>query len=359
MTIALSHGGTTIYSSTAHSNRILIGTREGAIAIERDAAKQEWRVAQRAMTDKHLSAIIEEPESGLTFAGAFHGGVHVSADNGKSWEARNNGMTQNNVYSLAAKRINGRVRVFAGTEPAHLFVSDDLGMNWSELANLRSVPSVPKWKFPAPPHIGHVKHINFAPDNPATIYASIEVGGLLRSTDGGEHWEEFPELYEDVHRLMIHPSNANFLYAVTGHGLYVSPNAGVTWEQWTRREDEIGGYPDGFVFRPSDPNLILMTAAHDAPGTWRTSHFAGARISRSKDGGRSWEILKNGLPDRLQASIEAFCLEEAGSSTAIYAATTSGEVICSEDLGDSWQVIVKGLPPISKAGHYRALVQAA
>ena len=104
---------------------------------------------------------------------------------------------------------------------------------------------------------------------------------------------------------------------------------------------------------------MFMTAAHDAPGTWRTTHFAGARISRSKDGGRTWEILKNGLPDRLQASIEAFCLEEAGNSTAIFAATTSGEVLCSEDLGDTWNKIISGLAPISKAGHYRNLVAAA
>ena len=184
-------------------------------------------------------------------------------------------------------------------------------------------------------------------------------GTVLRSTDGGESWEEFPGLYEDVHRLMIHPTDAKFLYAVTGRGLYTGPERGAAWEQWTRREDDIGGYPDGFVFRPSDPKLIFMTAAHDAPGTWRNTHFAGARISRSKDGGRSWEILKNGLPDRLQASIEAFCLEEAGTATSIYAATTAGEIFCSEDLGDSWKVIVKGLAPISKAGHYRALVQAA
>ena len=84
----------------------------------------------------------------------------------------------------------------------------------------------PKWNFPAPPHIGHVKHINFDPDNPTTIYASVEVGGLLKSTDGGQNWQEFPSLYEDVHRLMIHPSNPKFLYAVTGRGLYVSPDAG-------------------------------------------------------------------------------------------------------------------------------------
>ena len=359
MTIGLSHGGTTIYSSPVLSEQVLVGTREGVVTIARDASGSDWRVTHRAIPDKHISAIMKEPESGLTFAGAFHGGVMVSADDGKTWEARNDGMTQNNVYSLAAKNINGRVRVFAGTEPAHLFVSENLGGNWKELPALRSVPSVPKWTFPAPPHIGHVKHINFDPEKPTTIYASVEVGGLLRSTDGGEHWEEFFSLYEDVHRLMIHPTHANFLYAVTGRGLYTGPEGGARWEQWTRREDEIGGYPDGFVFRPSDPKLMFMTAAHDAPGTWRTTHFAGARISRSKDGGRTWEILTNGLPERLQASIEAFCLEEAGAATAIYAATTAGEVICSEDLGDSWKVIIKGLAPISKAGHYRALTQAA
>jgi photosystem II stability/assembly factor-like uncharacterized protein len=356
MAIGLSHGGTTIYSSPSRSNEVLVGTREGIAIIAREGSA--WQVAHRALTDKHISAIIMEPESGLTIAGAFHGSVHVSADGGRTWEPRGNGLTQTNVYSLASARVDGHARLYAGTEPAHLFVSDDLGLHWSEVPSLRSVPSVPKWSFPAPPHIGHVKHINFDPGNPTTMYASIEVGGLLKSTDAGQSWQEFPELYEDVHRLMIHPSDPGFLYAVTGRGLYVSPEGGTTWEQWTGREDEIGGYPDGFVFCPSDPQVIFMAAAHDAPGTWRTTHFAGARISRSRDGGRSWEILHNGLPDRLQASIEAFCLEESGNSSSIFAATTSGEVFCSEDLGESWEKIISGLAPISKAGHYRNLIAA-
>jgi photosystem II stability/assembly factor-like uncharacterized protein len=356
MAIGLSHGGTTIYSSPSRSNEVLVGTREGIAIIVRE--RSAWQVAHRALTDRHVSAIIMEPESGLTIAGAFHGSVHVSADSGRTWEPRGNGLTQTNVYSLASTRVDGHACLYAGTEPAHLFVSDDLGLHWTEVPSLRSVPSVPKWSFPAPPHIGHVKHINFDPDNPTTIYASIEVGGLLKSTDAGQSWQEFPELYEDVHRLMVHPSNSRCLYAVTGRGLYVSPDGGTTWKQWTGREDEIGGYPDGFVFCPSDPQLIFMTAAQDAPGTWRTTHFAGARISRSRDGGRSWEILHNGLPDRLQASIEAFCLEESGNSSSIFAATTSGEVFCSEDLGESWEKIISGLAPISKAGHYRNLIAA-
>jgi len=356
MAIGLSHGGSTIYSSPSLSKEVLVGTREGIAIIAREGSA--WRVAHRALTDKHISAIIIEPESGLTIAGAFHGSVHVSADAGRTWEQRNNGLAESNVYSLASARINGRTRLFAGTEPAHLFLSDDLGLHWSEVPSLRSVPSVPKRSFPTPPHIGHVKHINFEPHNPTTVYASVEVGGLLKSTDAGQSWQEFPDLYEDVHRTMIHPSNPQFLYGVTGRGLYVSPDAGGTWEQWTRREDEVGGYPDGFVFRPSDPKTIFMTAAHDAPGTWRTTHFAGARISRSRDGGRTWEILRNGLPDRMQASIEAFSLEEAGASFSIFAGTTSGEVLCSEDGGDHWEKIISGLAPISKAGHYRNLVAA-
>ena len=356
MAIGLSHGGSTIYSSPSLSQEVLVGTKEGVAIIAREGSG--WKLAHRALTDKHISAIIIEPESGLTFAGAFHGSIHASPDGGRTWEPRANGLSEANVYSLASARINGHTRLFAGTEPAHLFISDDLGRRWSEVPSLRSVPSVPKWSFPAPPHIGHVKHINFEPQNPTTMYASVEVGGLLKSTDAGEHWQEFPSLYEDVHRTMIHPSNPKFLYAVTGRGLYVSPEGGATWDQWTRREDEIGGYPDGFVFRPSDPKTIFMTAAHDAPGTWRTTHFAGARISRSKDGGRSWEVLRNGLPDRLQASIEAFCLEEAGKSSAIFAATTAGEILSSEDNGESWKQIISGLAPISKGGHYRALVAA-
>ena len=126
MAIGLSHGGTTIYSSPELSKEILVGTRDGVVTVER--AGSEWAVGARAITDKHISAIIKEPESGLTFAGAFGGSVHVSADNGKTWEPRGNGLTETNVYSLASQRVNGHVRLFAGTEPAHLFASDDLGL---------------------------------------------------------------------------------------------------------------------------------------------------------------------------------------------------------------------------------------
>ena len=68
MAINLSHGGTTIYSSTNLSKQILVGTREGAITVERDGNDAGWRVTHRVLTDKHISALMSEPESGLLFA---------------------------------------------------------------------------------------------------------------------------------------------------------------------------------------------------------------------------------------------------------------------------------------------------
>ncbi len=131
MTIALSHGGTTIYSSPSPSNEVLVGTREGVVTIARENSDAEWQVTHRAIPDKHISAMITEPESGLMFAGAFHGSVQMSADGGKSWEPRGNGMTQEQcLFARSEARRMAASRLFAGTEPAHLFASDDLGVNW-------------------------------------------------------------------------------------------------------------------------------------------------------------------------------------------------------------------------------------
>ena len=96
MAIGLSHGGSTIYSSPALSKEVLVGTKEGVAIIAREGSG--WKLAHRALTDKHISAIIIEPESGLTFAGAFHGSIHASPYGGLTWEHRANVLSEANVY---------------------------------------------------------------------------------------------------------------------------------------------------------------------------------------------------------------------------------------------------------------------
>jgi len=358
MAIGLSHGGTTIYSSESPSKEVWVGTKEGIVAIERVGNGAGWQVARRMLTDKHISAIHYEEKSGSFFVGAFQGSIHMSADHGQSWEARGHGLTQTDVYSIASVQSNGRTRLYAGTEPAHLFASDDLGATWSELPGLRSVPSSPTWNFPVPPHIAHAKHLNFDPADPDTVYVCVEVGGLLKSTDAGRSWHQLGGIYEDAHRLVIHPTDGNRMYVNTGRGLYVTVDGGDTFEHRIARPSEIANYPDGLVLDPRDPDVMFISGAQYGPGTWRKTHYAGARIARSRDGGRTWEILRDGLPDRLQASVEALCLETSNHKTSVFAATTAGDVYCSDDAGDHWSRIVTGLAPISKGGHYENL-QAA
>ncbi len=356
-TIALSHGGPTIYSSPAPANQVLIGTIQGVVCLERGADSSGWYVSHRALTDKHIHALVIEPESGTIFAGANHGSIFASADGGRTWERRDHGLTEHDVYSLACTRLAAGPRIFAGTEPAHLFCSDDLGRTWSELPALRSV-DMSKWGFPAPPYIAHTKHITFHPHDPQTLFVGVEQGGLLKSTDAGRTFQVITGMDDDVHRTVINPLDPNRMCVTTGVGMYATADGGATWEQWTDLEHDIGGYPDLLVLHPRQPQLMFVASALKGPGSWYQEHFAGSRISKSTDGGRTWTAIRHGLPDRLRTAFEAMCLEDWGESFSLFGATATGEVWCSDDGGEHWAEVMRDLAPISKGNHYEAFVTA-
>jgi hypothetical protein len=66
-----------------------------------------------------------------------------------------------------------------------------------------------KWYFPQPPHQGHVRHINIDPENPKCIYLALEHGGIVRSFDRGQSWEDVSEglEYPDIHMVVRSPSS--------------------------------------------------------------------------------------------------------------------------------------------------------
>jgi photosystem II stability/assembly factor-like uncharacterized protein len=369
MAIGLSHGGTNVYSAPGRSRELWVATQDGLVLFER-GDNGKWRESRRSLRGNHISSIIFEPNSGTMFAGAFFGTIHASADGGKTWERRDNGMAIHDVYSLASTVVDGKIRVYAGTQPAHLFISEDLGLHWSEIPSLRNVPSAAQWSFPAPPHIAHTKFITFDPHNPKTIYACIEQGAFLKSTDEGKSWAELNtvgfykdkdrpvEHFYDVHRCLIDPRDPNKIYVTGGAGLYVTNSGGGSWERWTASDWAADVYPDGFTWNPKDPDLMFVAAAEHNPTTWRKAGpqaRAEGKIYRSKDCGKNWQRLGGGLPESLKHEFGALCLEEANGNCAIFGGTTGGEVFCSEDSGESWTLITSDLAPISKKGHERLL----
>ena len=79
------------------------------------------------LPDQHVSSVIFEPSTKTLFAGSYSGKIFASSDRGKTWQLRNEGIGDKEIYSLASQIVDGRPRVYAGTQPAHLYFSDDLG----------------------------------------------------------------------------------------------------------------------------------------------------------------------------------------------------------------------------------------
>lgn len=357
MAITLSHGGPTIFRSSAPSQHVLVGTIEGVVCMARESDGSGWQVVHRALMDQHIHALLIEPDSEMIFAGVNHGGIFASSDGGQTWERRDQGLTVPDVYSLACVRLDSGPRLYAGTEPAHLFYSDDLGAQWTDLPALRAV-DMSAWSFPAPPHIAHTKHITFHPHDPRTLFVGVEQGGLLKSTDAGQSFQVIPGMDDDVHRTVINPLNPDQMYITTGIGMYVSTDGGETWTQRTDRQHPIGGYPDLLLMHPQQPERLFVASAKKGPGAWFEEQGADSRISKSADGGQTWQALRLGDSEWLPTAFEAMCLEDCGDQFSIFGATATGEVWCSDDGGEQWTQVLHDLAPISKGRHHAAFATA-
>ena len=54
--------------------------------------------------------------------------------------------------------------------------------------NMKSLLSSYTWAFPPRPFTHHVRWITVDPNNPNTIYVSIEAGAVIQSNDKGHTW---------------------------------------------------------------------------------------------------------------------------------------------------------------------------
>jgi photosystem II stability/assembly factor-like uncharacterized protein len=270
----------------------------------------------------------EDPDT--LYVGTTDEGLFKSEDGGEDWE-RISGIEHPRVTSVAVSPVDGAV--YAGTEPSTLFVSRDGGASWRELEGLKNLPSAPTWSFPPRPWTSHVRAIALSHENPDLVVAGIELGGVMRSPDGGETWEDQrPGAYADCHALAAHPASSETLYEAAGGGFAESEDFGESWEA---ADAGMGRwYVWGLAVDPEDPTLVYSSAA---PGPFQAHGpgFSDAAIYRRRERGQ-WEAVIEGLA----AFPYALCAdpEQPGS---VYAGLGDGKILHSPDAGESWDEIAE------------------
>jgi photosystem II stability/assembly factor-like uncharacterized protein len=350
----------------AHGATLLIGTRKGVFLLDGDARRTSWSLRGPFCESWPINHVVADPATGTIYGGGgnewFGPAVWKSTDKGRTWSHSSEGLAYaagkdpiKSVWSLA--RRNGHL--YAGVEPAGLFRSDDDGQTWRHVAGLQDHPSRAEWQ---PGGGGLILHtIVPHPADENRVWVAISTGGVFHTADGGKTWEprnkgtrmdyapegqRYPEYGQCVHSLAMAAGMPERLYQQNHCGMYRSEDGG---ENWTSIE---AGLPSTFGFpaaaHPRDPNtLYLVPLNGDVLG--RFVPDGKLAVWRTRDGGRTWQDLRAGLPQEnaylsvLRQAMAADSRDPAG----LYFGTTSGSLFASIDEGDTWKCIAQHLPTIT------------
>jgi photosystem II stability/assembly factor-like uncharacterized protein len=279
------------------------------------AAERVWAI--HAWRDQGDVAIL---------AGSYGNGLYRSPDDGRTWARIEAGLTASAFRCLGPDPLQPGA-LLAGAEPARLFRSADGGRTWQGLAGIERIAGHEQWYLPYSPRAGAVRNVYAPPTRPGRLFASVEVGGLLRSDDGGATWTCAPVLADDdIHYITGHPHEPDLLYAALGYASLarggrdatVPPLGGVArsrdgGQTWTKLETD---YTRAVLVPPARPDLVL---AGPAPNVGREG-----RIVVSADGGDTWIPAAGGLTTPLPDMVELFV---AAPDASVWAICSGGQLL--------------------------------
>jgi hypothetical protein len=186
------------------------------------------------------------------------------------------------------------------------------------------------------------------------LFVGIELGGVMRSLDGGVTWEDRKSGGQhDCHTLATHPQAPGRVYEAAGGGYAESADAGASWQRLdeglTRR------YTWGLAVDPANPDTVLVSAAQ-GPRQAHDRDQAEAAIYR-RSGGSAWQEVGDGLP--APPGTNAYVLATNTAEPGVfYAATRRGDCYRAADTGRSWEQLAIAWPDGYRPEEVRGLVLA-
>ena len=347
------------------SDRLLLATRKGLLTLVR--RNGAWQVAATEFPGVAVTAALRDPRDGAIYAALKHGHfgpkLHRSDDDGRSFKEiatpafpaeAADAPSLFQMWTVEAGGAPGELWV--GALPAGLFRSGDRGEHWDLMTSLWNVPERAKW-FGGGYDMAGIHTVMPDPRDFRRVSIAISCGGVWETPDSGRTWKvggkglvagymppeqaELPEI-QDPHRVARCAGAPDVMWMQHHSGMFRSTDAGATWSQLKPPWDDFG----------------FAVAAHpkDAQTAWfvpgikdelRIPRDGALAVTRTRDGGKTWESLREGLPQRDAYELiyrHGLDIDDSGERLAM--GSTTGSLWVSEDGGERWSLVNAHLPPI-------------
>jgi hypothetical protein len=246
--------------------------------------------------------------------------------------------------------------LWAGTSPGGLFRSDDRGDSWTLVRSLWDDPLRKKWMGVIYDQAG-IHSICVDPRDSRRVAVAVSIGGVWETLDGGKSWamggkglraaymppdQAYDPASQDAHRMVRCRAEPDALWIQHHNGVFRA-TAGIG--EWEELSPPVSGFGFAVAVHPDEPG-----AAWFVPATKDEHRYpvdGQMVVARTRDGGKSFDTLREGLPQKNAYDlVYRHGLDVDASGERLVMGSTTGGLWFSEDSGDAWTQSEARLPPI-------------
>ena len=364
------------------SLKVLAATRKGLFTLAKIGPKSApWKIERTDFLADNVSMILHDKRSGKIYAaldlGHFGVKMHRADGPGAAWtempapaypkkpEGNDEKDMWGNPIPWSTVRVWGLETgglketgvLWCGTLPGGLFRSEDHGASWTIVESLWRHPKRTEWMGGGADLPG-LHSICVDPRDPKIVRCGVSSGGVWQTKDSGKTWtndnsgmwqDHAPEEHkfnpngQDAHRLTQCPGQPDRMWIQHHNGIFRSDDSGKVW-----REIE--------NVKPSSFGFAVAVHPKDGDTAWFVPEIKDEKripsdgkfvVTRTRDGGKTFDILRKGLPKEPSYDIvyrHGMDISSDGNSLVI--GSTTGGLWVSEDQGDSWSSAAARLPPV-------------
>ena len=196
------------------------------------------------------------------------------------------------------------------------------------------------------------------PRDSRRVWIAVSTGGIWFTENTGESWtlrgkgmraeyappeQTHDPIAQDVHCLVQCRAAPERMWVQHHNGIFASSDESQTFTEITGVEPSTFGF--AVAVHPRDPDTAwFVPGIKDEKRIPREGKLV---VTRTRDGGKSSEVLSKGLPQSHAYDVvyrHALALDETGERLAF--GSTTGGLWVSEDQGDSWAYVTHTLPPV-------------